>query len=102
VVLAEVKGARRAKILLKEIKMLLEDKVAVIYGAGGAVGRAVTLAFAREEATLFLTGRHAASVAGLARGINAGSHPPGRVVGTKREIQSAARSYPMSASPDRC
>ena len=36
--------------------MLLEDKVAVIYGAGGAVGRAVTLAFAREGATLFLTG----------------------------------------------
>ncbi len=51
--------------------MLLEDKVAVIYGAGGAVGRAVTLAFAREGATLFLTGRHAASVEGLAREINA-------------------------------
>jgi len=51
--------------------MLLEDKVAVIYGAGGAVGRAVTLAFAREGATLFLTGRHAASVEDLAREINA-------------------------------
>ena len=31
--------------------MPLEDKVAVIYGAGGAVGGAVTLAFAREGAT---------------------------------------------------
>ncbi len=49
--------------------MLLKDKVAVIYGAGGAVGSAVTRAFAREGATLFLTGRHGASVEGLAREI---------------------------------
>lgn len=37
--------------------MLLKDKVAVIYGAGGAIGSAVARAFAREGATLFLTGR---------------------------------------------
>jgi NAD(P)-dependent dehydrogenase (short-subunit alcohol dehydrogenase family) len=37
--------------------MLLQDKIAVIYGAGGAVGGAVARAFAREGATLFLTGR---------------------------------------------
>jgi NAD(P)-dependent dehydrogenase (short-subunit alcohol dehydrogenase family) len=36
--------------------MLLEDKVAVIYGAGGAVGGAVARAFAQEGAKLFLTG----------------------------------------------
>jgi NAD(P)-dependent dehydrogenase (short-subunit alcohol dehydrogenase family) len=42
--------------------MLLQDKVAVIYGAGGAVGGAVARAFAREGATLFLTGRHRAPV----------------------------------------
>jgi NAD(P)-dependent dehydrogenase (short-subunit alcohol dehydrogenase family) len=42
--------------------MLLQNKVAVIYGAGGAIGGAVARAFAREGATLFLTGRHRAPV----------------------------------------
>jgi NAD(P)-dependent dehydrogenase (short-subunit alcohol dehydrogenase family) len=37
--------------------MLLEDKTAVIYGAGGAVGGAVARAFAREGATVVLAGR---------------------------------------------
>jgi len=47
--------------------MMLKDKVAVIYGAGGAVGGAVAQAFAREGAKLFLTGRHLAPVEALAR-----------------------------------
>jgi NAD(P)-dependent dehydrogenase (short-subunit alcohol dehydrogenase family) len=38
--------------------MLLKNKVAVIYGAGGAIGGAVARAFAREGAKLFLTGHH--------------------------------------------
>jgi NAD(P)-dependent dehydrogenase (short-subunit alcohol dehydrogenase family) len=42
--------------------MMLTDKVAVIYGAGGAIGGAAARAFAREGARLFLTGRHRASV----------------------------------------
>ena len=37
--------------------MLLEDKVAVIYGAGGSIGGAVARAFAREGARVFLAGR---------------------------------------------
>ena len=37
--------------------MLLEDKNAVIYGAGGAIGGAVGRAFAREGARVFLAGR---------------------------------------------
>ena len=37
--------------------MLLEDKNAVIYGGGGAIGGAVARAFAREGARLFLAGR---------------------------------------------
>jgi len=37
--------------------MLLEDKVAVIYGAGGAIGGAVAQAFAHEGARVFVTGR---------------------------------------------
>jgi 3-oxoacyl-[acyl-carrier protein] reductase len=36
---------------------LLDGKVAVIYGAAGGVGGAVAKAFAREGATVFLTGR---------------------------------------------
>lgn len=49
--------------------MLLQDKVAVIYGAGGAIGGAVARAFAREGARLFLTGRHLASVEVVAKDI---------------------------------
>jgi NAD(P)-dependent dehydrogenase (short-subunit alcohol dehydrogenase family) len=37
--------------------MLLEDKNAIIYGAGGAIGGAVARAFAREGARVFLAGR---------------------------------------------
>jgi NAD(P)-dependent dehydrogenase (short-subunit alcohol dehydrogenase family) len=40
--------------------MMLKDKVAVIYGAGGAIGGAVAHAFARDGAKLFLTGRRRA------------------------------------------
>src|ERR687898_1444455 len=49
--------------------MMLTDKVAVIYGAGGAVGRAVAHAFAAEGAKLFLTGRHLAPVEVVAKEI---------------------------------
>ncbi|GAA3707589.1 SDR family oxidoreductase [Nonomuraea antimicrobica] len=37
--------------------MLLKDKTAVVYGAGGAIGGAVSRAFAREGARVFLAGR---------------------------------------------
>ncbi|TIS55146.1 SDR family oxidoreductase [Mesorhizobium sp.] len=40
--------------------MLLQNKTAVVYGAGGAVGSAVARAFASEGATVFLTGRNVA------------------------------------------
>ena len=42
--------------------MMLKDKVAVIYGAGGAIGGAVARAFASEGANVFLTGRLRAPV----------------------------------------
>jgi NAD(P)-dependent dehydrogenase (short-subunit alcohol dehydrogenase family) len=47
--------------------MMLKDKVAVIYGAGGAIGSAVARAFALEGANLFLTGRHLAPVEVVAK-----------------------------------
>ena len=49
--------------------MILEDKVAVVYGAGGAIGGAVAGAFAREGATVFLTGRLQAPLDALATDI---------------------------------
>jgi NAD(P)-dependent dehydrogenase (short-subunit alcohol dehydrogenase family) len=49
--------------------MLLENKVAVIYGAGGAIGGAVARAFAREGAWLFLTGRYLTPVEAVAKDI---------------------------------
>jgi NAD(P)-dependent dehydrogenase (short-subunit alcohol dehydrogenase family) len=49
--------------------MMLKDKVAVVYGAGGAVGGAVARAFASEGARLSLTGRHLAPVEAVAKDI---------------------------------
>jgi len=49
--------------------MILKDKVAVIYGAGGSIGGAVARAFAAEGATLFLTGRRLASVEPIAKDV---------------------------------
>jgi 3-oxoacyl-[acyl-carrier protein] reductase len=46
--------------------MLLESRNAVVYGAGGALGGAVSLAFAREGATVFLTGRRQAPLDAVA------------------------------------
>jgi NAD(P)-dependent dehydrogenase (short-subunit alcohol dehydrogenase family) len=48
---------------------MLKDKVAVIYGAGGAIGGAVARAFASEGANLFLTGRLRAPVDAVAKDI---------------------------------
>jgi NAD(P)-dependent dehydrogenase (short-subunit alcohol dehydrogenase family) len=50
--------------------MLLDKKVAVIYGAGGAIGGAVARAFAREGARVYLTGRNLVSVAAVAEEIS--------------------------------
>lgn len=42
--------------------MLLENKVAVVYGAAGSIGETVSRAFAREGARVFLTGHSLAPV----------------------------------------
>jgi len=51
--------------------MMLLDKIAIIYGAGGAIGSSVAETFAREGAKLFLTGRSKGNVDRAARKINA-------------------------------
>jgi 3-oxoacyl-[acyl-carrier protein] reductase len=49
---------------------LLEGKNAVIYGAAGGVGSAVAKAFAREGATVFLSGRNLSSLQKVAQEIS--------------------------------
>jgi NAD(P)-dependent dehydrogenase (short-subunit alcohol dehydrogenase family) len=50
---------------------MLANKIAIIYGAGGAVGRTIAETFAREGARVFLTGRTKAKVDLVAEKINA-------------------------------
>jgi 3-oxoacyl-[acyl-carrier protein] reductase len=49
--------------------MLLEDRTAVIYGGGGAIGGAVARAFAREGARVFLAGRTRSRLEAVAEAI---------------------------------
>jgi NAD(P)-dependent dehydrogenase (short-subunit alcohol dehydrogenase family) len=51
--------------------MLLDDKVAIVYGATGAIGGAVARAFAAEGARVHVTGRDAAALDALAGEIGA-------------------------------
>jgi NAD(P)-dependent dehydrogenase (short-subunit alcohol dehydrogenase family) len=46
--------------------MLLRNKSAIVYGGAGAVGSAIARAFAREGATVFLTGRRSAAIRAVA------------------------------------
>ena len=50
---------------------MLQNKNAVIYGAGGSLGGAVAKAFAKEGARVFLTGRHLNAVQKIANEIRA-------------------------------
>ncbi len=51
--------------------MLLEDKVAIVYGGGGSIGGAAARAFAREGATVHLAGRTLATLDVVAQDIRA-------------------------------
>jgi 3-oxoacyl-[acyl-carrier protein] reductase len=44
------------------MNMLLEDRNAVVYGAGGSIGGAVARTFARGGARVFLAGRTVATL----------------------------------------
>jgi NAD(P)-dependent dehydrogenase (short-subunit alcohol dehydrogenase family) len=50
-------GQTTTTIKSRRTAMLLQNKNAVIYGAGGAIGGAVASTFAREGARMFLVGR---------------------------------------------
>jgi 3-oxoacyl-[acyl-carrier protein] reductase len=49
--------------------MLLKDKTAIVYGAGGAIGGAVARAFAREGAKVFLAGHTKAKIDKVAQDV---------------------------------
>ncbi len=64
--------------------MLLEDKTALIYGAGGSIGSAVARTFAREGATVHLIGHTRAPLEALATTI------PGAQVAVLDALDEAA------------
>ena len=51
--------------------MLLENKIAIIYGGGGSIGSAIARAYAREGAQVFLAGRTQAKLDNVAGEIRA-------------------------------
>ena len=53
------------------MRILLENKNAIVYGGGGPIGGAVSRAFACEGAHLFLAGRTLAKVEAVAEEISA-------------------------------
>src|SRR5262245_44235931 len=62
----EVSVPSKDRVTTSEDNMMLKNKTAVIYGAGGAIGSAVAQAFAREGARVFLTGRTVGPLEGVA------------------------------------
>jgi NAD(P)-dependent dehydrogenase (short-subunit alcohol dehydrogenase family) len=70
---------------------MLQDKVAVIYGAGGAIGGAVARAFASEGANVFLTGRSLASAEIVAKDIVAAGGAAEAAVVDALDEQAVAR-----------
>jgi 3-oxoacyl-[acyl-carrier protein] reductase len=56
----------------REGQMLLEDKVAVVYGAGGPIGGAIARHFAAAGALVYLAGRTEAKLRARAQEIGAG------------------------------
>lgn len=64
---------KKGKVIQKE-GMLLADKNAVIYGAGGAIGSAVAQAFAIEGAKVFLTGNKLDKVESVTAKLRAAGH----------------------------
>ena len=77
---------------------LLDGKSAIIYGAGGALGGGVARTFAREGATVYLTGRTQASLAAVADDIrDAGGTAEVAVVDACDEAAVAAHADAVAA-----
>jgi 3-oxoacyl-[acyl-carrier protein] reductase len=71
--------------------LLLEHKVAIVYGAGGPIGGAVARAFAREGAQVFLAGHRQAPLDAVAAAIrSSGGHAETVIVDALDEKAVAA------------
>jgi len=75
--------------------MMLKDKAAVIYGAGGGIGGAVARAFAREGAAVFVTGRLRAP----AEAVAADTWPPAGPPRRRRSTLSTRRLWTGICGP---
>ncbi len=62
------------RVVTRRMNGLLEDRIAIIYGAGGALGSATAKAFAREGATVHLVGRTREPLEAVAAQIGARAH----------------------------
>lgn len=82
----------------KRAKMLFENKNAVIYGGGGAIGGAVARVFAREGAKIYTAGRTQARLDAVARDVVARggeietAGPQRVIVGRAAGMSPSARS----------
>jgi NADP-dependent 3-hydroxy acid dehydrogenase YdfG len=79
--------------------MLLENKVAVIYGAGGPIGGAVARAFAREGARVFLAGRTKAKLDKVAGEIRSNGGVAFQVHGLPPSVRQSAHCTRTSVRP---
>jgi NAD(P)-dependent dehydrogenase (short-subunit alcohol dehydrogenase family) len=75
--------------------MMLKDRVAVIYGAGGAIGGAAARAFASEGARVLLTGRSLAPAEVVTKDIVSAGRSPRR----RRSTLSTSRQWTSIYKP---
>jgi 3-oxoacyl-[acyl-carrier protein] reductase len=79
--------------------MLLRDKVAIVYGGGGAIGGAVARAFAREGAMLHLAGRSLARLDRVVQDITAaGGNATAQSVDASDEVAVEKHAAAVTAS----
>jgi A-factor type gamma-butyrolactone 1'-reductase (1S-forming) len=74
---------------------LLADKVIIVTGAGGGIGEASARLFAREGASVVVTGRSEASVESVAAGIKAEG---GRCIALRVDVSSGTDTKAMVAA----